>query len=59
MAHFGQLKNIFKKWFSLFGWNVPYYVPSLFFRKIHQIPIEKNEFLKKIFILYFYKSTQT
>jgi hypothetical protein len=43
-GHFGQLK-IFTKKIYIFGWNVLRFIMFQdYFRKIHQIPIEKMNF---------------
>jgi hypothetical protein len=57
-GHFGQLK-IFAKKVYIFGWNVLRSIMfQVYFRKIHQIQIEKWAF-KKVFIFNFLKSTKT
>jgi hypothetical protein len=54
-GHFGQFKTFSKK-ANRFGWNVLRSTMfQVFFRKIHQIPTLKNEFLKKFLFL---KSTE-
>ena len=57
-GHFGQLK-IFSKKVYIFGWNVKRLIMfQVYFRKIHQILIENNEFLKKFLYFLFLKSTK-
>jgi hypothetical protein len=57
-SHFGQLR-IFTSKVYIFGWNVLRSIMfQVYFRKIHQIQIEKMNFEKSFYFL-FLKSTKT